>query len=122
MMSTGTGLGNETSLMANTTVGTETGDVRAVKKVKVESSSGTTGRMNVDDGDERGRDGEVSDAETVPDEEVEEDESGDEEQEEEEEEESEEEGDDRGRGGEDDELEERPNRGMEDEALDDDSE
>ncbi|RKU39832.1 hypothetical protein DL546_000560 [Coniochaeta pulveracea] len=118
MMSTGTGMGDETSLMANTTVGTETGEARAVKKVKVDSSSGE-GRMEVD-GEERGGEGEVSDAETVPDEEVEEDESGDEEQEEEEEEGSDEEGDDRGREGEDDELEERPNRGLEDEALDDD--
>ncbi|KAK3301109.1 uncharacterized protein B0H64DRAFT_429035 [Chaetomium fimeti] len=97
------------------------GEVRAAKKARLDSSvvgGGVGGaRMEVD-GEE-----EVSDAETVPEEEEQEEEEDEEEEEEEEDEEEDDEDDEDGEGaeGRGDELEERAKRVEEDEALDDDS-
>ncbi|KAK3310406.1 uncharacterized protein B0T15DRAFT_518456, partial [Chaetomium strumarium] len=97
------------------------GPARAAKKARLDPSADSS-RMEVDEGGE----GEISDAETVPDEQVEEDGEDDEEEEEDDddqEEDADEEEDDDEAGGEGrDELEERTARGEdEDEALDDDS-
>lgn len=119
VLSTGTGAGGDESMLADTTLGNTStadaggdGDGRAAKKAKVDAAGE---RMEVDGH------GEVSDAETVPDEHVDEEEDDDEEEEEEDDDEDEEQ-DDGGPGGEDDELEEREGREVEDEALDEDSE
>ncbi|OIW35138.1 histone-fold-containing protein [Coniochaeta ligniaria NRRL 30616] len=114
VLSTGTGAGGDESMLADTTVGTSAeagGEGRAAKKAKVDAAGG---KMEADG------DGEVSDAETVPDEHV--DEDDDEEEDEEDEEEDDVDEDEGGPGGEDDELEERQGREVEDEALDEDSE
>ncbi|KAB5536489.1 hypothetical protein GE09DRAFT_1140066 [Coniochaeta sp. 2T2.1] len=106
--------------VGDTTMGTtvsadDNGGARATKKARVDSSGGGA-KMDVDNN------GEVSDAETVPDEHVEDDDDEDEDEQEEEEEEEEEDDEEEGGQGEDDELEERGGREVEDEALDEDSE
>ncbi|KAK0669436.1 putative DNA polymerase epsilon subunit D [Cercophora samala] len=106
----GGGGGGFAAVNAPKTSTTESGE-RSAKKAKLDAAGAASGKMEVD--------GQVSDAETVPDEEEEEEEDEDEAEEEDEEEEEEESG---GEEGDDDDEEKVGRRGAEeDEALDDDS-